>query len=506
MRRWKLTLQAIVIVLAGGISGSWLHAQPPPEIVTVTGTVTEARTGRPAAGATVTLTPETEGEEVVVPWRGQTTTDEEGQFTLKDVPEGRYTLSLSAPGCQSFSQELKVVFRMKPLTLTIQRPPQIRGQLRRVDGTLLANTPIQFSLVRLDRVSREGGTPGSTDGEGRYGILALPPGKYRLTIVVPGVGYARSGELILAGEDVQGVDLRLAPVASVAGQVRVRSTDQPAQRVWVSCATRDGPRTVEYGSTQVDDQGRFAFQNLPAGTYQVGADGGEYLPLRPQTLTLADGQAVTDFVLEIALLPVVSIRLLAPDGTLLAGREVVFQGYTHREGGYSSTGIWTRLKLDANSGFAVRVPDLGPAQARLWLAGVGYMWQDLEIREGEGLKSLEWRLKPFATVGGWVWEKRTGKPLAGVQVALWRQESGPGFPVPRPQATSDADGRFELKDVVPGKYRVRVNAEGYRPAVGQRIRVPEDAAPEELLIELESGTPVKGRVLGPDGTTLTVEE
>jgi hypothetical protein len=172
----------------------------------------------------------------------------------------------------------------------------------------------------------------------------------------------------------------------------------------------------------------------------------------------------------------------------------------------SSTGIWTRLKLDANSGFAVRVPDLGPAQARLWLAGVGYMWQDLEIREGEGLKSLEWRLKPFATVGGWVREKRTGEPLAGVQVSLSWQESGLGFPVPWPQATSGADGRFELKDVVPGKYRVRVTAEGYRPAVGRRIHVPEDAAPEELLIELESDTPVKGRVLGPDGTTLTVEE
>jgi hypothetical protein len=36
--------------------------------------------------------------------------------------------------------------------------------------------------------------------------------------------------------------------------------------------------------------------------------------------------------------------------------------------------------------------------------------------------------------------------------------------------------------------------------------VPEDAAPEELLIELESGTPVQGRVLGPGGTTRTEEK
>jgi 5-hydroxyisourate hydrolase-like protein (transthyretin family) len=162
--------------------------------------------------------------------------------------------------------------------------------------------------------------------------------------------------------------------------------------------------------------------------------------------------------------------------------------------------------LDANSGFAVRVPGLGLTQMHLWLASVGYLRQDLEIREKEDIQALEWRLKPFATVVGQVREKRTGEPLAGVQVSLWRQESGLGFPVPWPQATSDADGRFALKDVVPGNYRVRVTAEGYRPAVGRRIRVPEDAAPEELLIELESGTPVQGRVLEPDETTLTVEE
>ena len=88
-------------------------------------------------------------------------------------------------------------------------------------------------------------------------------------------------------------------------------------------------------SPPLDEEGRFALRDLPAGTYRVQVGGQDYLRKPPQPLPLAEGQAVTDFVLEISPVQVLSGRLLAPDGTPVANQEADFQAYVQWEENYA---------------------------------------------------------------------------------------------------------------------------------------------------------------------------
>jgi len=481
-----------------GIFCSWLAAQPPPERVTVTGRIVEAGTDRPAVRVAVLLSPKSrEGE--AAGESAQAITDEQGQFSLKEVAEGLYLLSLSSPSHHFYSQELKVTPGMEPLLLSVQRLPRIRGRLRRAEGAPLANMQVDIQCARLG----SGGWPeaGSvtTDGEGRYEVPVRQPGRNLLTLWVPTLGYARS-EVEVLDRDVEGVDLQLAPGVSWGGRLRIRGTEEVPRQVSLSLEERDGSTVLSHYVPPLDEEGRFRLQNLPPGSYQVSAYGRDYLRSSPQPLTLAPGQTVTDFLVEVSPAPVLSGRLRAPDGSSLAGRELEFEAYTLKESlSYHGWGI-QRLILDAHSRFTVRAPETGPAYIFIRLAEVGYLTRRLEVQEGSDFSGLEWELQPFFTVAGQVRDKRTQQPLPGIPVSLWRQSPDP-LPMSLPQALSGADGRFELRNLIAGEYLVNCNTPGYNYLEGRRVRLVPGSLPEELLIELERGTPVAGRVVGPDGRT-----
>jgi hypothetical protein len=426
--------------------------------------------------------------------------DGQGRFAFRDLPPGAYQMSASGGDFRPPPQTLTLAEGQAMTDLVLKVGPVVSGLLRALDGTLLANTQVQFHLVRLKPYTRHESRLVLTDGEGRYEVLVRDPGQYLLTAIVPNVGCARTEELTIATEDVEGVDLRLAPAASVAGRVRVRGTDDPPRRISLSFIERKDSFWFDPYPLRIDEQGRFTLQDLPAGTYQVQVSGVEYLPMPPQTLTLAAGQAVTDWVLELIPAPVVSGRLRAPDGTPLANREVAFRAITRKDNGYLSWG--GQPTLDGNGGFSVRAPEAGPTQVLIRLAGVGYLGQDLEIREGEDLLNLEWRLKPFARVVGQVRRKHTGKPFAGAQVSLQPQGRIADFPGSSPQAASGVDGRFELKDLVAGEYQVNVSAEDCLPTPSQTLTLTEGQVVADFVLEVLPIPVISGRLLAPDGTPL----
>ena len=105
-------------------------------------------------------------------------------------------------------------------------------------------------------------------------------------------------ELTVEAEDVEGVDLRLAPGASVAGRVYVQGTKDPPQQVGVLFREPGDPMRPIYHLATPDEQGRFVLSYLPPGTYQVSTSSQEHLESPTQTLTLTEGQEVEDFILE----------------------------------------------------------------------------------------------------------------------------------------------------------------------------------------------------------------
>ncbi len=154
----------------------------------LTGTVRAAATGAPLAGATVSLA-DPRGEVVAA-----RSTDSHGQYVVPDLAPGRYTLALSAPGCQPAAM---------PVTVTdgdatsqdaeLRAGAQVHGRARTAAGT-----PVPDARVML--LDSDGNVAGlaTTEVDGSYSFENLPEGDY--TVVASGYPPAASRLRVSSGE------------------------------------------------------------------------------------------------------------------------------------------------------------------------------------------------------------------------------------------------------------------------------------------------------------------
>ncbi|HEU5251101.1 MAG TPA: carboxypeptidase regulatory-like domain-containing protein, partial [Thermoanaerobaculia bacterium] len=82
-----------------------------------------------------------------------------------------------------------------------------------------------------------------------------------------------------------------------------------------------------------------------------------------------------------------------------------------------------------------------------------------------------------------------GTLIGGIRVVMGMGDREKTFQSP--------DGGFELSDVPPGKWNVRVSAPGYRPAEVSGIELAEGETKEGVVVSLKKGGVVTGRVLDP---------
>jgi hypothetical protein len=114
---------------------------------------------------------------------------------------------------------------------------------------------------------------------------------------------------------------------------------------------------------------------------------------------------------------------------------------------------------------------------------------------------------PRGSIEGLVLQAGSNDPIAGARVTISRVQTTPppiGAPVaPIPAVNTDSQGKFVLKDVEPGQYRLQVAKNGYaraeygEPIVGAQGRplaVALDEAVKGVVIHLTPGGNVSGRV------------
>ena len=314
---------------------------------TVTGIVTMGASGQPARKVRVNLS----GQEL----RGgrSTTTDDQGRFSFTALPAGRYTLSANKPGFLTASYGQK-----RPGTpgtaIQLSDGQKFQAQLQIPKGSVLTGvvldengepTPgtnvraLRFMMQNGRRTLQQSGS-GSTDDRGIYRIYNLQPGEYvvcanprntaagdversfaeiqslqqmvatmaergnpeqvapmreRLTQLQAAVGqqpddlpagYAPvcyPGTIVTTqaspiplgvGEERPGIDfqLQLVGMARVEGMV-MNSTGQPIQNIQVTMqdtATVGSPLN-NVNSARADADGRFRFSGVAPGQYRISA-------------------------------------------------------------------------------------------------------------------------------------------------------------------------------------------------------------------------------------------
>jgi protocatechuate 3,4-dioxygenase beta subunit len=384
----------------------------------------------------------------------------------------------------------------------------VLGNTTYFEGRVLApdGSPVPDAVVRADSGPRRGigfmmgecYTETTSRPDGRY-RLHVEPGAYDVEVRVPGVGVARSKDVIDADQTVKR-DIRLEPGVTFVILTIEHGTGRPVGGVRLEHWMKPG---IE-GTSGPD--GRIVIRDVPPGTYsrfEVKADGytrwwsdaclsewkrshrnSDWLDfevkpgMSPVTVEMERGATVTG-------------RVLDPDGKPVAGATVALP----------LTGTGFSVETDNDGRFSALLPASGDReynlvthdgkynQWRSWANGVSPAFR---TKPGEQVTGLDLRLTRPASVRGRVTDTE-GRPVANRQVrasAADRMENGYYDPTTR----TDADGTYELKFIRPGQQYVQI-----APFWGDARQAPEGTSRTLTLSEGEVKDGVEFQVTGRNG-------
>jgi RNA polymerase sigma factor (sigma-70 family) len=371
----------------------------------------------------------------------------------------------------------------------------VAGRVLGSTGQVIAGAVVKaFCLSARGRPPRQGAgaSPGSTTGaDGRYRITGLPPCLYALSAGADGfVGGSRLGVEVNSAANLQDVDLQLgAADFTLSGRVLDASSGPiPGAVVRLNGWTpyqSDGSQRRHLWETITDQQGRYRAQILRA-RYDLVALADGYGPAR-DFIDVA-GNEIHDFRLSPAA-QLLGRVVAAGERTAVAEAEVRAEGI---EG--EAVGPSVPFTTDAEGRF--NITGLAPGSYRLLARKgtlVGALAQPIVVVAASVTRDLELAVRPGLVLDGTVRAK--GKAVPGANVLLGARTAMRVWALPPLKGVSDQAGHFSLDGVLPGEYRLTLEAPGFP-------RFQTDLSMRQSLtkvIELEEHVAVSGRVFTSGG-------
>ena len=244
-------------------------------------------------------------------------TDDAGNYHIGPLQPGSYQLVVVKEGYRSQSRVVEVHsnhvteanFELFPI-------PSGEGAIFGVVFDALTNAPIQGAHVW---VVPTGPMPIATDialiivGEavtnefGEYEIGGIPEGEYTVFVAKDGYRTGRHPALVIANQATE-VNCPLQPIVdptgNLVGSVRRADTEEPIFEAFVVLIPGDDtafdlsrlPGDLRF--TLTDENGHYAFRNVPVGLHQVLAVKDGFLPGIQAVLIHADQTAEAHFLLQ----------------------------------------------------------------------------------------------------------------------------------------------------------------------------------------------------------------
>ncbi len=186
-----------------------------------------------------------------------------------------------------------------------------------------------------------------------------------------------------------------------------------------------------------------------------------------------------------------------------------FRVYLLPEQDYSSVQPPTTRRFESTDG-TFRADDLPAGRYSISVSADGYaLWRGPELIDFDADNpELEVRLERGRTLRGYALDARSGAPIANAWVVS--ESDAPTKALPLSSATvpewipasthTGVDGSFELEHLSDAAQFLRATADGYGARWTERLEVGVDTSSEPLLLELEPGAGVEGRVFRDDGS------
>ena len=453
------------------------------------GTVTDAVTGEPVAGACVVIWTEY-GQQY--DYRPDACTGADGRWSRTDLSPGTYAVQVDAPhhveqfayGTQNFwDAALFTVGEGESATVDLALRPG--GSIGGTITDAVTGEPVEGACVRAEATAAWG--QDCTDAAGEYLVTGLDPDSdYRLYVATFDARYAP--EYLHDAKDGAGatvyrvtpgqpldVDADLAPAASISGVVTDTATGLPVSGACLSASTTTDPSYGDGGSACTTTDGAYTIGGMRAGSYHLAVDApegayprtwhpGTTEPAGSVAVTVTAGRHVTGA--DIALSPAGTVTGVVTSGVTgeplsgicVYGVRPSDGGRLANDGGRSCTGYdgaYTLAGLPAG-GVKVHFAPLGNEYLEQWAHGASSLASAslVPVTAGGTTTGVDAALALGGRITGRIVDARTRQPVVGVCATVGSANMWGNFGRYAPACT-DHEGRYDLTGLHTGRYTVQ---------------------------------------------------
>ena len=419
---------------------------------TISGRVTDAASGRPAANVNIGAGPIGQGR---ISW---TDTDRDGFYVLRGLPNGVFEVDAGSQGYmqQRVNVRMADFVSVEGVDFALSIGASISGRVTDAKtGLPIANINLRAGPENNGHVSWA-----DSNGNGFYFLDGLPGGV--IEVEMEGRGYIRERVTIrlTVSEPHEGVDFELTLGATISGRVTDSSTGLPIANIEVNGGTQD-EGGVSW--TESDRDGYYTLVGVPNGVIEVEARGQDYIQER-MNVRIADLEPLEGVDIALRLGATISGRVTdATTGLPISGVEM---DANSRNGG--GPDFHSHAHSNADGRFTFRGLGPGAYEIRASADRQGYVqelyddtldWDDADLVTVVGVEAVQgvdFSLTLGATISGRVSDAETGLPIPDMDI-----NAGPVNGGHISWATTGIDGNFTLRGLPDGDIEVVVRGQGY---------------------------------------------
>ncbi|HSF19580.1 MAG TPA: carboxypeptidase regulatory-like domain-containing protein [Vicinamibacteria bacterium] len=429
---------------------------------------------------------------------GRSVESEGGRILLEHLLMGEYVVSVSSQGLRP-TRLTRVEIESGEVTdlgtVVLTAGGSIRGWVLDPD-----DNPLPGARARAGTGTRYFEHEAPTDAAGYFEIAGLEDG-------VVDVHVSHSDYADAVAQDVE--------VRAEAGPATIRVRMTRGGRIEGVVRSRDGAgiggrivglgRTGRVPDTTTGPDGTFRIEAVKPGATTVrllASDPNYAAVVQEREVEVAEGE--TSFV-EFESRQVVVSGQVSKRGVSLGGVSVSFRPEAARGGSGMFVGGGTARPVAGPLALnAVTTPDgyyelyvdaPGAYEVTVTAAAGTTRFPSQNVLIPDVTSHVTDLVLDTASLAGRVVSKETQAPVADARVRAYALETGPaadtlGF------SLTDTSGAFRI-EIHPGRYRLMVLADGFSPL--ERTVTASETSPQELLVELDPGQVIRGRVFDANG-------